>query len=159
MSPTTLWHNSEYVHANSSIISPGGYGRGIISFGDESTSYPGGKSHFYRENLFQFVRGTRIDAAVSRFNCAFAFESKEQALLLARLTNKGCYEVFPANPNAPISRHEMGWMDLAGAPSRSPSEVIDAIERYWRGEAAPKADLNGWEWLSSSGLRVVERIA
>ena len=53
----------------------------------------------------------------------------------------------------------MGWMDLAGAPGRPPSEVIDAIERYWRGEPAPKTDLNGWERLSSSGLRVVGRIA
>jgi hypothetical protein len=159
MPPASLWHNSEYVHANGSIIPPGGYGNGIITFGDESTSYPGGKSQFYRENLFEFVRVTHTNAAVSRFNCAFAFESREQALLLARLTNKACYEVLPATPDAPMGRHEMGWMDWAGAPGRTPSEVIDAIEHYWRGEAAPKTDLNGWERLSSSGLRVVGRVA
>jgi hypothetical protein len=159
MRHANLWHNSEYVHANGSIIAPGGYGNGIIAFGDESTSYPGGKSQFYRENLFEFVRVTRSDAPVSRFNCAFAFESRDQALLLARLTNKGCYGVLPANPDAPIGRHEMGWMDWAGAPGRTPSEVIGAIERYWRGEAAPKTDLSGWELLSSSGLQVVGRIA
>jgi hypothetical protein len=159
MRSASLWHDSEYVHANGSIIAPGGYGNGLIAFGDESTSYPGGKSQFYRENLFEFVRVTRSNAPVSRFNCAFAFESREQALLLARLTTKACYEVLPANPDAPIGRHEMGWMDWAGAPGRTPGEVIDAIERYWRGDAAPKTDLSGWERLSSSGLRVVGRIA
>jgi hypothetical protein len=159
MPTASFWHNSEYEHTDGSVIAPGGYGNRIIAFGDESTSYPGGKSHFYRENLFEFVRITRTDAPVSRFNCAFAFECQEKALLLAKLTRKACYEVLAVRSDAPIGRHEMGWMDLAGAPGRPPSEVIDAIERYWRGEPAPKTDLNGWERLSSSGLRVVGRIA
>jgi hypothetical protein len=159
MRQESLWHNSEHVHANGSIIAPGGYGSGIIAFGDESTAYPGGKSQFYRENLFEYVRVTRSNARVSRFNCSFAFESREHALLLAGLTRKGCYEVLPADPDAAIGRHEMGWMDWAGVPGRMPGEVIDAIERYWHGDAAPKTDLNGWERLSSSGLQVVGRIA
>lgn len=62
MRQESLWHNSEHVHANGSIIAPGGYGSGIIAFGDESTAYPGGKSQFYRENLFEYVRVTRSNA-------------------------------------------------------------------------------------------------
>jgi hypothetical protein len=159
MPTASFWHNSEYEHTDGSVIAPSGYGNSIIAFGDESRSYPGGKSQFYRENLFEFVPVTRTDAPVSRFNCAFAFESQEQALLLAKLTRKACYEVRAVRSDAPIGRHEMRWMDLAASPGRPPTEVIDAIELYWCGEPAPKTDLNGWVRLSSSGLRVVGRIA
>jgi hypothetical protein len=154
-----LWHNSEHVHAAGSVITPGGYGRGLVERGDDATRYSGGKSHFYRENLFEFIRVTRTTAPVSRLSCVFAFESLEKAGMYAQLLNKACYEVLPADPKAPITRHHMAWMDWAGAPGRTPSEVMDAVESYWTGQEGPPTDTNAWEWLSSSGLQVIGRVA
>jgi hypothetical protein len=37
--------------------------------------------------------------------------------------------------------------------------VPTGIERYWSGAVAPKTDVNGWEWLSSSGLHAIASAA
>ena len=82
MPTASFWHNSEYEHTDGSVIAPGGYGNGIIAFGDESTSYPGGKSHFYRENLCEFVRVARTDAPVSRFTAPLRSNAKKRRCYL-----------------------------------------------------------------------------
>jgi hypothetical protein len=149
-----LWHVSQVPLGVGAIVPPGRFGQAVIAGGAYASSLPG-VSYFFREYMLEFVRVSRTSAVVSRLNCAFAFESQRMANILATQTQKPYYEVTPADPRAPISQHDMGWIDWMSQPRTTPSDVVHAIERYWNGDVAPKMDLSGWEWLSSSGLRIL----
>lgn len=87
-----------------------------------------------------------------------AFESRDPAIQLAIAVNQPCYEVMPADLSAPISRHDMAWIDWMGQPGTPPRAVAEASERYWDGAAIETGDVSRWEWLSSSGLRVIGNV-
>lgn len=146
-----LWHATDAILYPSAVVPPNLFGKGVMAGGAHPPQpFP---SYFFREYMFELVRATRTTASVSRLTCTFAFESEEHAALFAATHDQAYYEVAPANPDAPISRHDMEWVSRAGAPNTTPGTTVEAIERYWSGESAPSDTV--WEWLSSSGLRVV----
>jgi hypothetical protein len=146
-----LWHIPKVGLSIGEVVPPGRFGRACIAGG------AGGPLYFYRECLIELVRVTRASpGAVSRLTCAFAFESREIATALAAHFGQPCFEVEPVDPSAPISRHDMEWISWMGRPGTPPSGVVEAIERYWNGLPCPAEDVRSqWEWLNSSGLRVV----
>jgi hypothetical protein len=144
-----LWYVSDTHLLPGAFVPPGRFGQAAIASGTSGPFY------FFREKLFEYVRVTRTRVRVSRLNCAFAFESRELATTISRTTGEPCYEVVPADPQAPTGRHDMAWVDLAGEAGTRPRDVIGAIESYWSGRVAPTTSVGAWEWLSSSGLQVV----
>jgi hypothetical protein len=143
-----LWHISDVPLTFGEYIPPGRFGAGVTAEGPTGIYYT-------REHLFESLRATSSGATVSRFKCAFAFQSHQLAVALAGVKGEPCYEVVPADPNAALSRHDMAWVDLFGEAGNSRQAEIDAIKSYWRGDIAPTTSVGAWEWLSASGLRVV----
>lgn len=144
-----LWHTPDIALSVGDIIPPGRFGQASVAGG------AAGDWYFFRECLVEHIRILRAPGAVSRLNCAFAFESHKIATICATAVDQPCYEVVPVDPSAPISRHDMAWIDWIGEPGTLPSDVVEAIERYWDGAPIQTGDTSRWEWLSSSGLRVV----
>jgi hypothetical protein len=144
-----LWHVSDFALSIGDVVPAGTFGEASISGGAEGPWY------FFRECMIELVRATRALGAVSRLECAFAFESRQIAIFLAATSNQSCFRVEPVDSAAPISRHDMAWIDWIGKPGTSPSDVVDAIERYWDGAPIETGEKSRWEWLSSSGLEVI----
>jgi hypothetical protein len=150
MSLPRLWHTPDIAHGIGDVIPPGRFGRASIAGG------AAGNWYFFRECLIEHIRVSQTLGAVSRLSCAFAFESHQVATICAAASKQPCYEVVPVDPSAPISRHDMAWINWIGNPGTQPDNVIEAIRRYWTGAPIePGDEPNQWEWLSSSGLRVI----
>jgi hypothetical protein len=147
--PPRLWHTPDVALSIGAVIPPGRFGRASIAGGGDGSWY------FFRECLIEHIRLSRAPGTVSRLSCAFAFESHQIATICAAAVHQPCYEVAPVDLSAPISRHDMAWIGWAGEPGTQPSVAIGAIESYWAGLPSQTGDANQWEWLSSSGLRVV----
>lgn len=157
--PPRLWHVSEVSLDIGDIVQSGWFGRGVIATGGMADKEPLPRLilFFFRECMLEHFRVTRAPSAVSRLECAYAFESRDLAIFYATHSEpaQSCYEVVPVDPRAPISRHDMAWIDWMGQPGTPPRAVAEASERYWDGAAIETGDESQWEWLSSSGLRVV----
>jgi len=140
------------------VVPPGRFGQGVIATGGVSDKEPLPPLilFFFRECMIEHFRVTRTPRPpVSRLECAFAFESRDLAVFFAAVSQKPCYEVVPVDPSALISRHDMAWVDWMGQSGTPPRAVAEACERYWDGAAIETGDVSRWEWLSSSGLRVL----
>jgi hypothetical protein len=146
-----LWHIPKVALSVGEVVRPGRFGHVVVTQGA-----PG--PYFFRESMLELVRMTRTSSPVSRFNCAFAFGSQEVAAILAQQSDAPYYEVEPVDPGAPISQHDMAWISYMGEPGTQPKDVLAAIEHYWRGAECPGEDPIQWEWLSSSGLRVIGEV-
>jgi hypothetical protein len=155
-----LWHMSDMPLRVGDEIPPGRFGRGVIATGgvwDEDQPLPRLILFFFREFMVEHVRATYAPSSVSRLECAFAFECRDLAVFFAAESKpqQPCYEVVPIDPCAPISRHDMTWIDWMGQPGTPPRAVDEACKRYWDGAPIETGDVSRWEWLSSSGLRVI----
>jgi hypothetical protein len=149
MTTPRLWHTPDIALSVGDVIPAGSFGQASIAGGGAGDWY------FFRECLIEHIRVSRVPGAVSRLSCAFAFESHQIATACAAAANQPCYEVVPVDPIAPISRHDMAWIEWIGRPGTQPGNVVAAIERYWtRCPIEAGDEPSQWEWLSSSGLRV-----
>lgn len=152
-----LWHVSERVLARGDIIPAGRWG--AICLAQGATASP----LYYREVLLDLVRFQHTEIKISRLSCAFAFDDLDLAHRWAS-TRPGefVYEVEPVDAGAVRHRGDMLWLTWMGEPGRSADRIVADAIAYWAGEATtavvPDQDIEGWEWLISSNLRIVGQV-
>lgn len=118
-----------------------------------------GKDHpfFFREHLLELWRVRHTDVAVSRLNCTFAHEGREQAKSYTS-GEEVVLEVAPIDPDAPSVRVDMLWITWMGEPGATTEKIMGWCDGYWAGKSTTdlKPDaIASWEWLFACPLRVV----
>lgn len=148
--PLNLFHVREAPLDQGATIAPGRWGAIVLAHGKE---HP----FFFREHLLEMWRVLKTNVRVSRLNCAFAFESREQAERYAA-PNEVILEVVAVDCLAPSARLDMLWVTWMGEPSVTTERMMGWCSGYWSGKST--ADLKpdaipSWEWLFAYPLRVV----
>lgn len=142
---TVLFHTREEQLNAGDLIEPGRWGGNILKAGQ---LHP----FFYREHLLETWRVMR-KSAVSRFKCAFAFETLEQSIRWAVPNKDTVYSVEIADPNAQSARLDMNWITAMGNTGSNPEWIERCCTNYWTGLTCNETPT--WEWLIECPLRVL----
>jgi hypothetical protein len=150
-----LWHIRNEEMAPGSVVPPGRWGSVILAVG-------AAHSHFFRECLLELWRVTRTQVLVSRLNCAFVFESLDEARASAA-ENPGVfiYRVDGLDSGEEGIRTDMLWLTWMAEPNATFDRVAAQCGSYWSGRSTADVSATAqptWERLFAGGLRVLERI-
>lgn len=144
-----LYHRSPALYGKGDRVPPGNWGRMILGVGPRHNC-------FYREYLLEHIRATEFPDKPSRMKAAFAFENCGFAQSWNRGTNVAEYvfAVKLADPEAPLHRGDMNWIDAMG-DFHSFSGVEECARHYWRGD---ERHPDTWEFVTAGELIVVDRL-
>lgn len=157
------WHVREPNLDVGGLVLPGRWGSVVLGQGAYGQDTPAGHAHFYRELFLELFRVSHTSVPVSRLNCAYVYEEREDALEVASGRGQACYRVRAADPNAARSRHDMLWITWMSEPGTSFERVVAQAGNYWRGVrcrdvwTGPDACQERWEWLIAGPLVVTGR--
>jgi hypothetical protein len=146
-----LFHQSDRLFEVGAVVEPGRWGSTVLQAGQAH-------HHFFRELFLELWRISQTDVAVSRLECAFAFEDRHAAIGWASGSQSHCYEVEPIEHSAPSARVDMLWLTWMGEPQATFERTVSQCRSYWKGQSTAAAASHAnpvWEWLFGCGLRVI----
>ncbi len=147
-----LWHVTERELAPGDRIQPGRWGRKVLAAG---ISHP----LYFKEHLVEHVRATEFPHHVSRWSCAYAFETRTDTRVM-RHDRSHLYRVEPATATSARTRCAMAWMTPLNEGVTDPTVTIEMIRSYWSGTGIHGDHPDQiWEWMIDDALVVVERVA
>jgi len=145
-----LFHVSERLLTPGDTIPPGRWGALINHHG---VQHP----FFFREMMLENWRVQNTDISVSRFNCAYGFESEAVANEY-RQANEHVYLVEAQSDSAAHARLDMLWLTWMGEPGVREDQKLFWCASYWAGHAtndlSPTAT-STWEHLFACPLEVL----